>query len=77
MTPVEMTKVSVDRVKKISDIIESAVAGMNVEVFRGDKDVDIRSANEKKAYRLTTDGVHTSPEGAAMIAEYLASKILR
>ena len=75
MTPTEMTKTTVDRIRKVSDIIAETGRELGLTVLRPDLDVDIRRNQESITFTNTVDGVHTNPKGAEMIARYVVSKL--
>lgn len=74
VTPVEMTKVSTRRVADVAEVIKTVASEMDIEVIDCLKEVDIRRDVELQRFTNTTDGVHTSPEGAAMIARAIAER---
>lgn len=70
VTPVEMAQTSPARINKVGDTIEKVGRRLDIPVFRGDKKVAIRSIEEKKPkHKYTSDGAHTNPQGARLIAE--------
>lgn len=75
VTPVQMSKVSADVVHKVSDLIEKAAVSRGFEVLRADRNVGIKHNEECNAPKFTYDGVHTNPEGARLLSEYIISKI--
>lgn len=69
VTPVEMAKVPVERVTQVGNIISGVGEAMGIDVFRADREVDIRRVRELGSHPAnTTDGVHTNPSGARLIA---------
>ena len=75
VTPTEISKVAPAEVNKVGDTIEKAASAFGIEVLRADHDVDIRHDVEKKRHRHTSDGVHTNPSGARLIADYITAKL--
>lgn len=75
VTPTEMTKASVEIVSKVSDIIENVAKEYGGDVVRADKIVPIRRDEELAGFRYTSDGVHTSPDGARVLAECIIKAI--
>ena len=75
MTPLEKANKSVEEVHRVGDIIDSIGSGMGLEVWRADRHVNIRHEVEKQQFTYTCDGVHTNPEGAKLIADFVISKL--
>ena len=75
MTPMEMTKVPVERVTRVSDIIAGCGKRLKADIIRMDRNSCVKSSLEKKQLRMTTDGVHTSVEGARRNGYYVAKVI--
>lgn len=75
VTPVEMTKTEVETVTKVSDIIEKVASDYGADILRADKVVPIRRDDELSGFRYTKDGVHTNPDGARLLAEYIIEAI--
>lgn len=76
VTPVEMTKTSVDKINRIGDVIEATGNRLGLTTLRADKKVNIRrnkELGEKK--ESTTDGVHTNRSGAKKIADFIIPAI--
>ena len=48
---------------------------MGLEVVRQDRECCVRRTDEQKTKRYTTDGAHTSEEGARLNGTYLAKRI--
>ena len=69
---IQPTKANLDRA---SDIIEQCGRRMGLEVVRQDRECCVRRADEQKTKRYTTDGAHTSEEGARLNGTYLAKRI--
>lgn len=75
VTPVQMTKTDAETVHKVSDIIEKAALEKECSVLRADKEVGITHDRETKALTYTSDGVHTNPAGARLIADFILPRI--
>lgn len=75
MTPAEMTKAPVWRIRLVSEIIADTGRRLGLTVLRPDIDVDIRKELESIILTNTSDGVHTNPRGAELLARYVISKI--
>lgn len=56
-------------------IIESVGTRMGIPAIRLDRDFELSSASESRRKHLTTDGTHTSVEGATRLARFLCSRI--
>ncbi len=78
ITPLEMAKASVEETTRIASIIEEMGEGLGVEVYRADKDVDIRHNVEiQKKKKYTRDGVHTNNAGAKLLGTYISSRLTK
>ena len=75
ISPIEMTKVPVEKITKVSDIIERSGRSLGIATLRADQEVDIRRRTELIKPTLTTDGVHTNPAGARILGEYIIKRI--
>ena len=75
VTPVEMAQTPTARITKVGDAIEKTGKELGVEVLRADKNVPIKHEEEKQGRRYTSDGAHTNPEGAKLIADFIISSI--
>ena len=75
MTPTEMTKAPVWRIRLVSEIIADTGRRLGLTVLRPDIDVDIRMEQESITLTNTSDGVHTNPRGAELLARYVISKL--
>lgn len=71
MTPLQTTAASDSVQRLVSDIIEKAASGEGARTLRQDSVCPVRSAAERRRKTLTTDGTHTSPEGARRCAKAL------
>lgn len=75
VTPVEMSKVSAEKIHKVSSVIEDVGREMGVKVIRADRGVPIKHAQEKQKHRYTTDGAHTNEAGALLIADFIGEGV--
>lgn len=75
MTPMQMTKCSEDKLRKVSDIIELAGNELGCIVIRTDIDGPISREQELKQFVNTYDGVHTSHQGAIKTAMFVIENL--
>lgn len=75
VTPLQMTKTDAETIHKVSDIIEQAASAKGCIVLRADKEVGISHDEESKAFKFTSDGVHTNPAGARLLADFILPHI--
>lgn len=75
LTPLQAIQPTRANLDRVSDIIEQCGRKMHLEVVRQDRECCIRRADEQKTKRYTTDGAHTSEEGAQKNGTYLAKRI--
>lgn len=77
LTPMQSTAVSMSDISRAGDIIEECGRRMGLTVIRQDRDSCVKRAQEQRRRCMTTDGTHTSVEGARrngmMIARRLAA----
>lgn len=71
VTPSPSVKISAEMLKKVSDTIAQIAQGMETEVVRLDQLSPILPESEAVNRRYTTDGTHTSAEGARRHAEII------
>ncbi len=71
LTPLQSAKIDADKLVRVSDIIESTASGTGAEVIRQDSVCPVTAADEAIEYVLTSDGIHTSPEGARRVGNLL------
>lgn len=76
VTPLQMSKVSAEDVCKTADIIDAAATSRGCRVLRADKEVEISHEVESQSPTYTYDGVHTNPEGARLVGDYILGNIL-
>lgn len=74
LTPMQATKVSREVVTKTGELIDQCGAMLELPVIRLDE-VGIDSDEEQRAFRYTSDGVHTNKEGALLIGSFVAEKV--
>jgi hypothetical protein len=70
----QATKVSREVVTKTGELIDQCGAMLELPVIRLDE-VGIDSDEEQRAFRYTSDGVHTNTEGALLIGSFVAEKV--
>lgn len=75
VTPLEMSKAPAGMTARVADAIESAGIACRVMTLRADREVAIRHQEEKKKPHYTYDGVHTNPEGARMLGQYIIENL--
>ena len=75
LTPLQAIQPTEANLNKACDIIEQCGRRMGLEVIRQDRECCIRRMDEMKTKRYTTDGAHTSEEGAKINGTYLAKRI--
>ena len=75
LTPLQAVQATPANLNKACDIIEQCGKKMGLSVVRQDRECCVRRADEMKSKRYTTDGAHTSEEGARINGIYLAKRI--
>ena len=60
---------------KVSDLIAQCGHRMGLSVIRLDQQSGIHAAREKNKHYLTTDGTHTSEEGARRAGTFIARQL--
>lgn len=76
VTPTQMSKASPEMVHQVSQTIARVGNNLGIEVLRADNDVDIKyEAEKRKGHKYTYDGVHTNPQGASLIADFIIKHI--
>lgn len=75
LTPLQSVAAGTVNITKAGDIIEDCGRQMGLSVIRLDKDGIIDAKQEKQQYRLTTDGTHTSEQGARQVGSFIAQQI--
>lgn len=73
-TPLQSTAFTADRNKSITEVISSCANYMSWNVIVQSEECGINRLEEKRGYKNTYDGTHTSETGAKMIGAYLANK---
>ncbi len=71
VTPLQMSKVSAEKIHVTSDIIEEAAKSKGCTVLRADKEVCILHDVESNSPTYTYDGVHTNAEGAKILGDFI------
>ncbi len=71
MTPLQSIKISPRMLSDVSTMIEEVASQTGASVIRQDLLCPVSSEREMTARRLTTDGTHTSEEGARLNAEVI------
>ncbi len=75
VTPPQNSKVPADAIHHVSDIIETAALRCGAKVARADRECGITHEREVSSPLFTYDGVHTNPEGARIVADYILSQL--
>lgn len=75
LTPLQSTKVSARMLDAVSGIIGEVAAGEGCAVIRQDSQCPVRAETERFNRRLTSDGTHTTPEGANLNARAIADAL--
>ena len=75
LTPMQTTKASYSDVRRVGDVIEEVGRRMSVPVVRQDHITGVYSNRELRKPFLTSDGTHTSVEGARRNGRLLARQI--
>lgn len=71
VTPLQMSKTNAETIFKVSDIIDRTASKKGFYVLRPDKETDISHEQEASSPKYTYDGVHTNPEGARLLGDYI------
>lgn len=72
MTPLQSIRISDEMLRDVSGMIEEIALGSGAGVIRQDLLCPVRALSEMTRRRLTSDGTHTSPEGARRNAAVIA-----
>lgn len=75
LTPYQSVHAGRPAIERVGTLVEQCAQRLSLPVLRLDQAVPIRSDDEKAHHRLTTDGTHTSPDGARKAAEVIASHL--
>lgn len=75
LTPYQSVHAGRPAIERVGTLVEQCAQRLGLPVLRLDQAVPIRSDDEKAHHRLTTDGTHTSPDGARKAAEVIASHL--
>ena len=76
VTPLQMSKTDAETIFKVSDIIDTVASKKGYQVLRADKETAINHEQEAKSPKYTYDGVHTNPEGAHLLGDYILSILI-
>lgn len=77
LTPMQSTAVSTRRIVRAGDVIEECGRRMGLTVIRQDRESCVRRKRELRRRRMTTDGTHTSAEGARLNGIMIAESLRR
>ena len=77
LTPLQNTRTSSLKIKQAGDIIETCGKHLGIDVIRLDQGVCINREQEMARKLYTTDGVHTSEEGAKCVGAYIINKVYK
>jgi len=75
LTPHQTTATTPSNIARVSEMIERCGNALHIPVIRQDLNSGIVAAEEKIRPRFTTDGTHTSIDGARHVAAYLNEAI--
>ena len=75
LTPLQTTATSLSSIRRAGDIIEGCGRRLGLTVIRQDRDGCVRRADEQRRRRMTTDGTHTSEEGAGRNGRMIALRL--
>lgn len=75
LTPPQTTATSTERIAQVSDIIEACGHRMSIAVIRLDREACIYDIRERQDKHFTTDGTHSSPQGARRNGYYIANRV--
>lgn len=75
LTPMQSTSIADDQITLAGNIIEGCARCLSLSVIRLDRDAPVRSAAERKHFRYTYDGTHTSEAGAQAVGRLAATRI--
>lgn len=77
LTPLQTTATSLAAIRRTGDVLEACARRMGVGVVRQDGDSFVCRQREMKHRRMTTDGTHTSAEGARRNGTAIAAAVTR
>ncbi|MDE6545995.1 MAG: hypothetical protein K2L63_07835, partial [Paramuribaculum sp.] len=75
LTPHQTTATAPENIARVSEIIVQCGARLSLPVIRQDLYSGIVAETERKSHVNTTDGTHTSVEGASKLGAFIASHI--
>lgn len=72
LTPLQSTAFSPERLDSVTVAIALAARSLGIQCVEQRRVCPVVSVNESRAFRLTTDGTHTSDEGARLCGKIIA-----
>lgn len=75
LTPMQTIKAPYERIQKVGNIIEACAHRMSIPVVRQDYCNGVYDVRERTKQLRTTDGTHTSTEGAKRNGYFIANQI--
>lgn len=75
LTPIQSTKIPVEQITQVGDIIEACAQKMCIGVIRMDREGCINAERERQKLLYTRDGTHTNETGARRNGHYIANRI--
>ena len=75
LTPLQATKVDARLIRQAGDIIEDCARHLSLGLIRMDREGCVNAAQERKARKYTTDGVHTNEAGARLNGLLVAQRV--
>ena len=75
ITPMQTIQADTADIHRAGDIIEACGQQLQIPVIRLDRHSEVKSQNEKKAYKYTYDGTHTSELGARSNGNFIAQQV--
>lgn len=73
--PLQSVQAPDARIRAAGEIVAGMGRRLGVPALRLDSEFGLDSRQERVKKRLTTDGTHTSPEGAALLGAFMAARI--
>lgn len=75
LTPMQTVKASYEKISKVGDIIQECGRRMSIPVIRQDHITGVYPARETKSLTMTSDGTHTSADGARRNGFLIANQL--
>lgn len=75
LTPMQSTAIPLQRLRAVADVIAQTAQALSLCVIRMDRESCVSAAREHKRLTFTTDGTHTTAEGARRNGCYVARKL--